>query len=119
MSGTNQGPPEPQLAMIAVASGPMSAPNGLHGGNPAPRQDRPKSPKSEGHGTENVGMQSKNQCPGRDLNPHSDYSPGDFKSPVSANSTTWAGAADRWTFDILSSVLLVPSLRPGQVKCSH
>ncbi len=32
-----------------------------------------------------------NQCPGRDLNPHSRYQPGDFKSPVSANSTTWAG----------------------------
>ncbi len=30
--------------------------------------------------------------PGRDSNPQGRIRPGDFKSPVSANSTTWAGA---------------------------
>ena len=35
------------------------------------------------------------KCPGRDLNPHSLKRPGDFKSPVSANSTTWALAMNR------------------------
>ena len=41
----------------------------------------------------------KSQYPGRDSNPHSRIWPGDFKSPVSANSTTWARGRQSTTIE--------------------
>jgi hypothetical protein len=58
----------------------------------------------------------KQQCPGRDSNPHSRIWPGDFKSPVSANSTTWALAMTpimvRSVPSPLTMYLSVPILAP-------
>ena len=61
------------------------------------------------------------ECPGRDSNPHSRIWPGDFKSPVSANSTTWAGAlpawsdpdCDRFARCSASPLLMTPPSRPA------
>ena len=56
-------------------------------------------------------MLKKRKCPGRDSNPHSRIWPGDFKSPVSANSTTWAFRM----FRFVSQCFSLSSLKVGQV----
>ena len=57
-----------------------------------------KSPRNRHHRALVIATSLHPECPGRDSNPHSRIWPGDFKSPVSANSTTWACAEKHGVF---------------------